>query len=305
MGQAPGGQVPGAGGGRELAGTAHDLDGLYLRAVEQLGSGQEPVRIGALHALSRLGQNNPGLRRTVMEVICAYLRLPYSGPDESPTSDPAVQTSLRRELQVRQSAQNIIADHLRDTPYRSPRGDGTVPGTFWPEIYLLDLRGAYLAGLNLCGCRIGTIECNDAVFAGESLFRGLLCNLAFFQGAAFKGLADFRGAAFANDAWFSRATFSADIWFHGDKFFPAAHFGGHAGFKEATFGCKARFEQVIFGGSADFEAVTCKAGNAAMNLDGCEASHPEAADSDASSIWPPGWHIRPRHGDTAILTRRN
>lgn len=306
--QAPGGQVPGASGDRELAGTAHDLDERYLRAVEQLGSGQEPVRIGALHALSRLGQNNPGLRQTVIKVICAYLRMPYSGPGESPAPDPAVQTSLRKELQVRLTAQNIIADHLRDAPYRSPRGDGLIPGTFWPEIDLVDLRGAYLTDLDLSGCRVSTIECNGTIFAGESIFQGLLCDLAFFQKAAFKGLADFRGAIFANDAWFSWVTFSDDIWFHGDKFFPAARFGGHAGFKEATFDRKARFEQAIFNGSADFEAITCKAGSAAMNLDGCQVSHPEAVnpdESNVSSIWPPGWHIEPGHGDTATLTRRN
>jgi hypothetical protein len=304
----PGGQVSGSGNSHELAGTAHDFDTLYLHAVDQLGSGQEPVRIGALHALSRLGQSNPGLRRTVIDVICAYLRMPCSGPNESPASDPAVRASWRKELQVRLTAQSIVADHLRDDPYRGRRGDGPVPEAFWPEIDLVDLRGAYLMELNLSGCRVRAIECNDAVFAGESLFRGLLCDLAFFQKAVFKGLADFRGSVFTNDTWFSWATFAADAWFHGDKFFPAVHFGGHAGFREAAFDHKARFEQAIFDGSADFEAIACKVGTSAVNLDGCRVRRPDAVNPDASmapSIWPPGWDIEPGRDGIATLARRN
>jgi len=36
-----------------------------------------PVRLGAVRALGRLVQGNPSLRETVIEVICAYLRMPY------------------------------------------------------------------------------------------------------------------------------------------------------------------------------------------------------------------------------------
>jgi TIR domain len=293
-----------AGVNPEAAGAAHDPDGLYLRVVEQLGNGREAVRVGAMHALSRLGQANPGLRRTIMDVICAYLRMSDGRPAENPAADPAVQASWRKELQVRQTAQRIIADHLRDEPPRGQRGDSPAPEAFWPEIDLIDLRGAYLEDLNLSGCRISVIEFNATTFAGETLFRALRCDLAFFQKALFKGFADFRGAAFTQDAWFSWAAFDSDVWFHGDEFYPPAHFGRHVSFREVTFAGKARFEKALFGGSADFEAITCTTGTGAINLNGGQVSRPGAVNPDVSqkpSAWPSGWHLRPLRDGTATL----
>ncbi|WP_242911340.1 hypothetical protein [Actinomadura terrae] len=49
---------------------------LYVKAVDQLGSDRAAVRLGGLYALERLGQNHPGLRQTVVNVLCAYLRMP-------------------------------------------------------------------------------------------------------------------------------------------------------------------------------------------------------------------------------------
>jgi hypothetical protein len=288
------------------AGMAHDLDGLYLRAIDQLGSGQEPVRIGALHVLGRLGQSNPGLRQSIIEVICAYLRMPYSWPDESPAPDPAAQASLRKELQVRLTAQSVIAGHLRDDSGRGLRSGGPVPETFWPEIEKIDLRGAYLVDLNLSGCRIQAIECHDTIFSGESLFRGFDCDLAFFYNAVFRGLADFRGAAFADSTWFAGATFDDDAWFHGDEFFPPARFGVHADFKQVTFGRRARFDQAVFEGSADFGAVACKAGPGTISMKDSQVHHPDAVNPDVSktpSTWPPGWYIEPGHDGTATMEK--
>jgi len=45
---------------------------LYARAVDQLGAEKAPVRLGGLHALERLAQNNPVQRQTIVDVICAY-----------------------------------------------------------------------------------------------------------------------------------------------------------------------------------------------------------------------------------------
>ena len=38
--------------------------------------------MAGLYALERLGQDNPKLRQTVIDVICAYLRMPYTPPAE-------------------------------------------------------------------------------------------------------------------------------------------------------------------------------------------------------------------------------
>ncbi len=52
----------------------------YAKAVEQLGHAEAPVRLGAMYALERLAQDNPSRRQTIVDVLCAYLRMPYAPP---------------------------------------------------------------------------------------------------------------------------------------------------------------------------------------------------------------------------------
>jgi hypothetical protein len=54
---------------------------LYTKAVEQLGSDKAAVRLGGLYALERLGQDT-SQRQAVVNVICAYLRMPFTPPQE-------------------------------------------------------------------------------------------------------------------------------------------------------------------------------------------------------------------------------
>jgi hypothetical protein len=103
----------------------------YTRAVEQLGHEKAPVRLGALYALERLAQDNPEHRRTVVDVFCAYLRMPlYATGSQGAqraigrrggaphrrsrpkTASHAGARLTQEELQVRQTAQRILADHL-------------------------------------------------------------------------------------------------------------------------------------------------------------------------------------------------
>lgn len=61
--------------------TARRITELYGKGVDQLGSDKAPVRLGGLYALERLGQDSedPRLRQTIVNVICAYLRMPPRG----------------------------------------------------------------------------------------------------------------------------------------------------------------------------------------------------------------------------------
>jgi hypothetical protein len=92
---------------------------LYTCAVDQLGAEKAPVRLGALHALERLAQINPTQRQTIVDVICAYLRMPYTPPDDQPPREDAPKDAhtrhekRRQELQVRLTAQRILTAHLR------------------------------------------------------------------------------------------------------------------------------------------------------------------------------------------------
>jgi hypothetical protein len=75
---------------QEIATVLSDLDAterriteLYTKAAEELGSNKAAVRLAGLYALERLAQANPDHRQTVINVICAYLRMPFKPPPRS------------------------------------------------------------------------------------------------------------------------------------------------------------------------------------------------------------------------------
>jgi hypothetical protein len=75
--------------------TERRITELYTKAVEQLGSDKAPVRLGGLYALERLAQDNSAHRQTIVNVICAYLRMPFSPPP--PISEPEPETTEARK----------------------------------------------------------------------------------------------------------------------------------------------------------------------------------------------------------------
>ncbi len=65
--------------------------------------------------MERLGQAHPPLRQTVVDVVCAYLRMPYLPPYEllddvakESNIDPIEDSATRQELQVRLTAQRFL-----------------------------------------------------------------------------------------------------------------------------------------------------------------------------------------------------
>ncbi|WP_031171361.1 hypothetical protein [Streptosporangium roseum] len=60
---------------------------MYTKAAEQLGHAGAAVRLAGLYALERLAQDNPGHRQTIVNVICAYLRMLYTPPEPAPAPD--------------------------------------------------------------------------------------------------------------------------------------------------------------------------------------------------------------------------
>jgi Pentapeptide repeats (9 copies) len=193
---------------------------LYSKAVDQLGHDKAPVRLGGLYSLERLAQNNPEHRHTVVGVICAYLRMPYTPPtpparatpgvepteqageasvrwypDPAPAAvralaAPQAQDPAQQELQVRLTAQRLLADHLRRPPrailgLAAERRRPSPRRGFWPDTSL-DLTGAALIDLTF-----------DEVSVAHALFTG----------ATFHGAAGFDGATFHDYAGFAEATF--------------------------------------------------------------------------------------------------
>src|SRR4051794_21654831 len=143
-----------------------------------------------------------------------------------PRYDPA------QELQVRQTAQRLLADHLRRPPDLShedaQRLKASTEENFWPGISL-DLTGATLVGFDLRGIFVIRATFTKVTFSGG----------ASFDGAIFSGDAEFDGATFSGDAGFDGVTFS------GDASFFVAIFSGEARFSGATFSGKTLFDGAI------------------------------------------------------------
>ncbi|RZS34053.1 hypothetical protein EV193_110203 [Herbihabitans rhizosphaerae] len=187
---------------------------LYTAAVEQLGSDKAPVRLGGLYALERLAQNNPDQRQTIVNVICAYLRMPFAIPGENAPDEQ------RQEREVRVTAQRILVTHLRPDE-----------ANYWGTLDL-DLTGAVLTSFALKGARVGTVQCSHATFA----------EAAAFEQTTFTGNASFHSAMFAYSAWFEDATFEAHAYF------TSATFGNNTSFKDAIFARGAFFVGTQFTG---------------------------------------------------------
>lgn len=259
--------------------AARRITDLYAKSVEQLGSDKAPVRLGGLYALERLAQDNidrPTLRQTVVNVLCAYLRMPFTLPGDRPADDAEEQIRDRydervQEREVRLTAQRILTAHLEPGPTPEDAVD-----TFWPNTDL-DLSGATLIELNLNHCRIRQARFLGARMVGPArLVRATFDGPVLFGRAVFDILALFDGVTFARDVSFG------DTRFGGRAAFDQTTFGGFAGFDRATFAHVAIFADATFAGSTSFNKTKFTDGVA---FNGAVTAHP-VSDRPA---WPIGW----------------
>ncbi|WP_170301556.1 pentapeptide repeat-containing protein [Saccharopolyspora hirsuta] len=226
---------------RAAADARHDaaerrITELYSSAAEQLGSDKAPVRLAALHALERLGQDNPGHRQTVVDLMCAYLRMRDTSSDD-------------QEGQVRLTAQRLLTAHLRP----QARGDGK----FWAGIDL-DLTRATLVAWDMAGCSVRSALFDGADFRDDAAFRQTEFGGAVsFRDARFHGAASFDRARFRDAAGFGAAVALGEISFRAAEFDGAVSFGGadfldRTSFSGGRFGAAGSFRQVVFRGGVSF-----------------------------------------------------
>jgi len=162
--------------------TERRVTEIYAKAADQLGSDKAPVRLAGLYALERLAGGYAEHRQMIVNVFCAYLRMPYERDDEH-----------LEELQVRKTAQRILLLHLRPGKPEAPN-EG-----FWPDIDL-DFSGAKLVGLTLTHCSIRSIVCYGTTFFELAAFRGTeFRSKADFNTAEFRDRVDFRGTVFGGE----------------------------------------------------------------------------------------------------------
>ncbi|SDZ19241.1 Pentapeptide repeat-containing protein [Amycolatopsis xylanica] len=195
----------------EVDAEARRITDLYTKAVEQLGSEKAPVRLGGLYALERLAQDNESQRQTIVNVLCAYLRMPYDPADKN--------LENVQEQKVRLTAQNILTDHLSN--YTQP-----VAATFWQDIDL-NLVEATLVDFNLRSGRIRSGDFRNARFIKHTVFDGAaFTGDAQFTEAEFSGISYVSGVTFTQAAIFSDATFFEDVEFIRTRFLGDSSFHG-------------------------------------------------------------------------------
>ncbi|WBB75390.1 pentapeptide repeat-containing protein [Micromonospora sp. WMMD1128] len=326
---------------RQATAAEHDagerrLTELYVRAIELVGSDNPAVRLGGLHALERLGQDNPGQRPTTVAVLCAYLRMP--APD-----DP-------RETEVRRTAQRMLTRHLRADR-----------DTWWPDI-ALDLTGARLDDFDAAGCTLVDLDLTGAVCTGVTSFAGavahgrmrltaefadLVCDdltgdadivlddarvtgRASFDRADLGGAlsclgtrfgqASFHAATLRQPSSFDRATFAGAATFREAVFLAGLSmehtgFAGYAGFRRTRFADLALFRWTEFGAEAWFEGARFEGGtnfgravfHGGAHFEGAELARRPLVDQARASTsvthdWPRDVTVTRRDDDWLVLT---
>lgn len=296
--------------------TERRVTELYTAAATQLGSDQAPVRLTALYTLERLANANPGHQQTIVNIISAYLRMPFRMPadaapaegrrhaactrastidDSSPAHDP------RQELQVRRTAEDLLSTHLHPSA-----------AAYWASIDL-NLTGAVLISLDMEGCRLnsacfdlaelhGAADFEAAQVAGDVSFVGARINGgAFFMGAQIggevtfcdaqcRGYGRFEDAQIRGDVSFNAVDFGASPVFGTANRWKEARFDGALSFDRTQIQGNARFNRMEVGGTVTFHQITVEDD---LHLTGLRVD-----DRSQPHTLPPGWRIEPGEGST-------
>ncbi|WP_329580918.1 pentapeptide repeat-containing protein [Streptomyces sp. NBC_01361] len=227
----------------------------FTAAVTQLGDQSPAVCLGGVHSLAGLADDAPtrDLRQTCIDVLCAYLRLPYIAETDLPDDDAAARHAYVANREVRHTIIRLIRDHLR-LEERHPRS--------W-QGHHFDFTEVVFDGGDFTDARFTTARLPDgSVQSTGAIFRG-----ARFSG----GVVDFGGAVFSGGRVnFGNARFSGSrVDFRGARFsggevdFVGADFsGGRVSFGGADFsGGKVDFGYAgVSGGRVDFRGADFSSG---------------------------------------------
>ncbi|MEU3305597.1 pentapeptide repeat-containing protein [Nocardiopsis sp. NPDC055551] len=237
-------------------------------ASDKLGSDHAAVRLAGVHALARLADEAPegreDLVQMVIDVLCAYLRMPYTSAPRAPAKNASTarrEEHRERELEfaasreVRHTILRIIGQRLRG-PTRWRGKDYDFTGVVFDGC---DLRRAHFTG--------GFVDFTEAEFTGgDALFTDvhftggevLFWKTRFTGGKVFFLDSVFKGTMvsfFESEFTGSQVLFSETEIADGGLDFPEARFvGGHVDFSQARVtGGRVDFTKAeIAGGQVDF-----------------------------------------------------
>ena len=236
----------------------------FTAIAAQLGDDQPAVRLAGVHAMAGLADDWRQNRQTCVDVLCAYLRLPYDS-DPGDDADPAERTAYRANREVRHTIIRVVTAHMRS--------EGAVS---WQGLNL-DFTGVVFDGGDFTQARFssGVVVFSNAVFPGgwtgfrDAVFCGADVGFgsAVFSGGQVSfdntvfsgGRVGFRGAVFSggqvsfDNAMFSdgRVSFRDAVFSGGEVSFDRAEFsGGQVSFDRAEFsGSQVSFDRAEFSGS--------------------------------------------------------
>ncbi|WP_409494728.1 pentapeptide repeat-containing protein [Amycolatopsis sp. cmx-11-12] len=86
---------------------AQHLADLYAKAAEQLGHANAAVRLAGVYAMTQLADDWKSRRQACIDVLCAYVRMPYDPSPESPIYKEGERT-------VRSTVLRVIREHLKN-----------------------------------------------------------------------------------------------------------------------------------------------------------------------------------------------
>lgn len=251
----------------------------FTTAADQLGHDQAAVRLAGVYAMARLADDWIEQRQVCVDVLCAYLRMPYEpNPEAASTASEGASLSStpaaykEGEREVRLTIIRTIRSHLQPEALIS-----------WSTCNFDFTRATFDGGYLQGSLFQGTVSFGGAEFSGRSFYFGgadFSAGRVYFGGAKFNGgTVDFRGAKFSGgtvdftgtkfnggtvtfiDAEFSGGT----VTFIGAKFsagrvdFTGTKFSaGTVDFRRAKFsgGTVTFVDAVYSGGTVDFEDVT-------------------------------------------------
>lgn len=185
----------------------------FAQATQQLGSDQAAARVAGVYALAGLADDWPAGRQTCVDVLCAYLRMPFRLRGDVPIYAPSENTPGRRQLaSLRESM-----EESRDGRMAYPAGEEhqvrlTILGAMrqrmnrdsevrWTDL-TLDFTGATFDHANFEGFRFEDCEVNFSrcVFLGNAIFVrcAVVRSRLSFSGCVYTGSIRFTSSRFDN-----------------------------------------------------------------------------------------------------------
>jgi hypothetical protein len=285
---------------RWQATSAHDrtrlLNERFTTIAAQLGDGQAAVRLAGVHAMTGLADDWKENRQTCIDVLCAYLRMPYE-PDPGEAAPAGERLGFRASREVRHTVIRVITAHLREHAPMSWQGMS------------FDFSEVVFDGGDFSGAKFsGGTEFNGATFSsGYVAFNGTEFSRVSFLDAKFSGsTVGFSNAKFSGTNFIGAEFSDGDVAFHHAKFsggnciFMSAKFsgskvsflsakfsGGTVGFSDAEFsgGTVGFFNAKFSGGEVDFGGAKFSGGTVDFSR-AADWSHPPKFD----------WEDRPPQG---------